>query len=91
MTAVFKRIDEMRNIYENLSKLTDSVHNLTVTMSIFGEQMKDTKEDLLDVKKDLDVIKSVPIDEYRDIKRMVVGAVIGAIVTTIVVGVMEVI
>jgi hypothetical protein len=60
-------------------------------MSIFGEQMKDTKEDLLDVKKDLDVIKSVPIDEYRDIKRMVVGAVIGAIVTTIVVGVMEVI
>ena len=70
----------MRNIYDNLSKLTDSVHNLTVNMSVFAEQMRDTKDDLNKIRNDLEYMKSIPVNDFKDTKKAFIGAIIGVIV-----------
>ena len=78
--SIFQRIDEMRNIYANLNKLTESVHTLSVSVSVFAEQMRDTKDDIKNIKQDISYMKNIPVSEYNDIKRAVTSAVIGVVV-----------
>ena len=78
--SIFQRIDEMRNIYANLNKLTESVHTLSVSVSVFAEQMRDTKDDIKNIKQDISYMKNIPVKDYRDTKKSLVSAVLGAVV-----------
>lgn len=73
MKALFKRTDEMRQIYESLQQLT-------INTSILVEQMKDTRSDVDKIKVDIESIKRLPADNYQYYIKVISGGAIGAVV-----------
>ena len=76
LTAAFERIDELRKLHEVLYEISSSI-------AVLVEQMKDTKQDISSLKTDMDVIKRKPADDFHGYQRLLFGGVIGAIVAFI--------
>lgn len=76
LSAAFERIDELRKLHEVLYEISGSI-------SVLVEQMKDTKQDISSLKMDMEVIKRKPADDFYGYQRLIFGGVIGAIVAFI--------
>ena len=93
MKAAFQRLDEMRAISESITKITDSVHLLAVSVAKLAERMDITVERVDIIQKDISEIKATPADDFRYYKRQwiggAIGVVIGMLITSILQGVLQ--
>lgn len=76
LTAAFERIDELRKLHEVLYEISSSI-------AVLVEQMKDTRQDVSSLKTDMEIIKRKPADDFHGYQRLLFGGVIGAIVAFI--------
>lgn len=72
------RLDEMKEQQEALNKLATSVALMT-------QEQKDIKEDILEVKKDVKSLTSLPAKRWNDIVEKIVWLVIGGAVAAMLV------
>lgn len=73
LDSAFQRIDELRKLHEVLYEISGSI-------AVLVEQMRDTKQDVSSLKTDMEVIKRKPAEDFHGYQRMIVGGIIGAIV-----------
>lgn len=78
--AMWKRIDEMRQIYGSLAELTKSVQSLTVSTSLLAEQMSNTRQDVAEVKADMEEIKKRPGDSWNNLTRVVTSSIVTGLI-----------
>ena len=87
MKAAFNRIDELRGIYDVLSKQSENIHSLALNITKLTERMDSTNIDIKAIQSDVEAIKRIPSEDYRHYKRqwiggvvmLIIGALIGAI------------
>ncbi len=72
------RLDEMKEQQEALNKLATSVALMT-------QEQKDIKEDILEVKKDVKSLTSLPAKRWNDVVEKIVWLVIGGAVAALLV------
>lgn len=70
------RIDKIKEQQEALNKLATSVALMT-------QEQKDIKEDILEVKKDVKSLASVPAKRWNDVVEKIVWLVIGGAVAAL--------
>ena len=92
MQAAFHRIDELRGIYDVLSKQTEHIHSLALNITKLTERMDATSSDIKAIQFDVEAIKKIPSEDYRHYKRQwiggAIGVVIGMLITSILQGMM---
>ena len=85
--GAFHRIDELRGIYDVLSKQSENIHSLALNITKLTERMDSTNIDIKAIQSDVEAIKRIPSEDYRHYKRqwiggvvmLIIGALIGAI------------
>lgn len=90
--AAFHRIDELRGIYDVLSKQSENIHSLALNITKLTERMDSTNIDIKAIQSDVEAIKRIPSEDYRHYKRQWIGGVvmliIGALIGSILQGVL---
>lgn len=64
----------------DLSKVYDSIYELTINVSLLTEQMSRTIDDIKVIKSDVGEIKSIPSKKYDNLSKTIVNLIITAIV-----------
>lgn len=75
--TLFKKVEFLESVYRVINDLSKNV-------AVLAEQMKDTKQDVEYIRKEVDSIKEKPGDNYNTIKIAIVTAIIGAIIGALV-------
>ena len=74
--TLYRKADKMETTQSGMGELITSV-------AILAENMKGIKEDMSDVKKDVNLLKKAPADEAKEFKRTVRNVIVTFIVTAI--------
>lgn len=64
----------------DLSKVYDSIYELTINVSLLTEQMSRTIDDIKVIKSDVVEIKNIPSRKYDNLSKTIVNLIITAIV-----------
>lgn len=64
----------------DLSKVYDSIYELTINVSLLTEQMSRTIDDIKVIKSDVVEIKNIPSRKYDNLTKTIVNLIITAIV-----------
>lgn len=72
LDAAFERIDELRRLHEVLYEISGSI-------AVLVEQMKDAKVDISSLRGDMEILKRKPVDDYNGYQRLIIGGIIGAV------------
>lgn len=72
LDAAFERIDELRRLHEVLYEISGSI-------AVLVEQMKDAKVDIASLRGDMEILKRKPVDDYNGYQRLIIGGIIGAV------------
>lgn len=85
-----KEIATMQNDIKTLYRKSDKhekeqsgMSELITSVAILAENMKGIKEDVADVKKDVNILKKAPADEAKEFKKTVRNVIVTFIVTAI--------
>ena len=77
---------DVKTLYRKVGKLEntqDGMSELITSVAILAENMKGIKEDVADVKKDVNILKKAPAEEAKEFKRTVRNVTITFILTAI--------
>lgn len=77
---------DVKNLYHKVDKLENTqsgMNELITSVAILAENMKGIKEDVADVKKDVNILKRAPADEAKEFKKTVRNVIVTFIVTAI--------
>lgn len=78
--------NDMKTLYRKADKLEitqGGMSELITSVAILAENMKGIKEDVADVKKDINILKEAPSEEAKEFKRNVRNVVVTFIVSAI--------
>lgn len=82
--ALEEKVINIREILGVVQKQNEEMASMNATLRVLTEQVKNTKEDLDEVKKDLKLVKDQPANTYREIKIATAAAFISAVAGVIV-------
>ena len=77
---------DVKTLYRKTDKLEitqDGMNELITNVAILAENMKGIKEDVADVKKDINLLKKAPAEEAKEFKRTVRNVIVTFILTAI--------
>ena len=77
--TLFKEIESLKN-------MQNAIYDLGTNIALLVQQMKETKEDVASIKKDVENIKTIPTSNYQYYTKLIMGAIIGGVVGYIVKG-----
>lgn len=69
---------------EKLENLTEAIHNMANTMTKLVEQVKNTNDNVQELKGKVDAIEQAPAEDYKSIKKTVITCIVTAVVSAIV-------
>ena len=77
---------DVKNLYRKADKMEmtqGGMSELITSVAILAENMKGVKDDMADVKKDVNILKKAPADEAKEFKRTVRNVIVTFILTAI--------
>lgn len=79
--AVVRHQEQIKTLFErmgNLEKLTDSVHNLAISLERLTAQQSATESQVANLAADVDEIKGKPAKRWDMVVAAVISALVGA-------------
>lgn len=81
--TLFRTTEKHRDDIRDLNKTYELIRELTTSVSVLAEQMRRNTEDIGEVKKDVEVIKSKPAKALEHYKKLILGGIITTILGAI--------
>lgn len=70
--------------FKQFEKQQDIILDLSTSLAVLAKEMQDTRGDVAEIKGDLKEMKSQPAKNYNQVKMLVVGGIIGTIVSMLI-------
>lgn len=83
LTAVEQRCKSNGHRIDKIEEQQEALNKLATSVALMTQEQKDIKEDILEVKKDVKSLASVPAKRWNDVVEKVVWLVIGGVVAAL--------
>jgi len=86
ITRLKVEVATMHNEIEELKKVYTVIHSLATDVAVMTSEMQGMKNDIVDIKANVEDIKEAPANDYTYYKRLIVGIFITAVITAFLAG-----
>lgn len=83
LTAVEQRCKSNGHRIDKIKEQQEALNKLATSVALMTQEQKDIKEDILEVKKDVKSLASVPAKRWNDVVEKIVWLVIGGAVAAL--------
>ena len=83
LTAVEQRCKSNGHRIDKIEEQQEALNKLATSVAMMTQEQKDIKEDILEVKKDVKSLASVPAKRWNDVVEKIVWLVIGGAVAAL--------
>ncbi len=83
LTAVEQRCKSNGHRIDKIEEQQEALNKLATSVALMTQEQKDIKEDILEVKKDVKSLASVPAKRWNDVIEKIVWLVIGGAVAAL--------
>ena len=83
LTAVEQRCKSNGHRIDKIEEQQEALNKLATSVALMTQEQKDIKEDILEVKKDVKSLASVPAKRWNDVVEKIVWLVIGGAVAAL--------
>lgn len=80
LTATEDREKANTRRIEKLEKITEAIHEMSLTMVRLVEQIKTTNESVQELKVKVDAIEREPAEDHKALKKTVITSIVTAVV-----------
>lgn len=85
LTAVEQRCKSNGHRIDKIEEQQEALNKLATSVALMTQEQKDIKEDILEVKKDVKSLTSLPAKRWNDVVEKIVWLVIGGAVAAMLV------
>ena len=85
LTAVEQRCKSNGHRIDKVEEQQEALNKLATSVALMTQEQKDIKEDILEVKKDVKSLTSLPAKRWNDVVEKLVWLVLGGAVTALLV------